>query len=50
MRDIKLTEPIAVTLKAAEWYWLLGLLNCAANQGAHPTLDELYRQLMDAVA
>lgn len=48
MKDVKLADPITVTLKAGEWWWLLGLLSFAANQGENNTLDKLYAQIFEA--
>jgi hypothetical protein len=46
MRDISMVEPVAVTLRAGEWAWLLGYL--AATGGESEVLDRLYAQIMKA--
>ena len=50
MSETQLSAPVTVTLKAAEWYWLLGVLAYIANQGESRVLDNLYDQIMRATA
>jgi hypothetical protein len=46
MTTVNLAAPVTVTLKAAEWYWLLGALACLSGQGQSRVLDNLYDQIM----
>jgi hypothetical protein len=48
VKDISMITPVTVTLRAAEWAWLLGLLSSVANQGDVEVLDKLYAQIMEA--
>lgn len=45
MKDVPITTPITVTLKAAEWYWLLGQACSGSSQDDIEVLDKIYAQI-----
>lgn len=47
MKDIPLSTRIPVTLMAAEWYWLLGLI-AALGSVENQTLDKIIDQVYSA--
>ena len=49
MNDTKLRDPLEVTLRAGEWFWLLGALAQIVGQGENDVVDKLVSQVMDAV-
>jgi hypothetical protein len=46
MSTVHIATPVHVTLKAADWYWLLGVLDHNASGGESQVIDNLYGQIM----
>lgn len=45
-KDVLLSQPITVTLRASEWYWLLGLIAAIDCTGAgNSTIDKIVDQV-----
>lgn len=47
MKDVLLSTRITVTLRAGEWYWLLGLL-AALGDVQNSTIDKIIDQVYQA--